>query len=95
MDYKVEFASLDDLAELLERVGMRLHAKNRIAAGESGYLWHLAEVIRATGALARMEQDDPTLRDDFGDGYRSAALSDEEQLARILNLIKDQRKKLS
>lgn len=45
-------------------------------------------------ALARMEQDDPTPRDKFGDGYRSATLSDEEQLARILNLIEGQRKKL-
>lgn len=36
------FGSLQELAELLEAIGIRLHAKNRISGGESGYLWHRA-----------------------------------------------------
>jgi hypothetical protein len=51
-DNKSDFQALEELTGLLEEIEMSLHAKNRITGGESNFLWHLAEAIRATGRLA-------------------------------------------
>lgn len=83
----VDFRSLDELAELLEELGLRLHAKNRIAGGESGYFWHLAETIRKTGLLATRIVKSPELLEIFGDGRQAGTIPENEQQDHFLALL--------
>jgi hypothetical protein len=80
------FRSPHELAELLEGIGLRLHAKNRIA-GESGYLWHLAEVIRGAGRLAGRFDAEPEIRGLFGDGYSAGTVPLAEQRDQFVRLL--------
>lgn len=84
-----EFGSRQELAELLEAIGLRLHAKSRIAGGESGYLWHLAETIRSAGRLAIRADNEPDLHALFGDGYEAGTVPRGEQQAKFLELLRD------
>lgn len=83
----VDFRSLDELAELLEGLGLRLHAKNRIAGDESGYLWHLAETIRKAGLLAARFGKEPELHGVFGDGQQAGTIPENEQQDHFLALL--------
>lgn len=85
------FTGPEDLADLLEEIGMRLHARNRISAGESVYYWHLAEVIRKAGCLARLATTDPALEESFGSGYDTGTIPDEMKEGRFFELLKNQR----
>ncbi len=85
---KGAFGSPQELADLLEAIGLRLHAQNRIAGGESNYLWHLAEVIRGAGRLAaRFDAED--LGALFGDGYDAGSIPSAEQQDHFLALLKE------
>ena len=84
-----DFETLEELAGLLEALGLRLHAKNRIAGGESVYLWHLAETIRKTGHLATRFGKEPELHELFGDGYQTGIIPDNEQRNRFLSLLSE------
>ncbi len=85
-----DFGSLEELAALLEAIGLRLHAKNRIAGGESGYVWHLAETIRNAGHLATRAVNETELLALFGDGYSQGSIPREAQLEHFLSLLKEQ-----
>ena len=50
----------------------RLHAKNRIWLGESGYAWLLARLIAALGEDFREALADPEVAQDFGAAYPPA-----------------------
>lgn len=84
---EVNFESVRDLANVLERLGLRLHAKNRISGGESKFLWHLAEIIRASGHLARDFEGGTELDVLFGDGWREGAIPRKDQRKEFLNLL--------
>ena len=58
----------------MERIGLRMHAINRMARGEQGLDWELAEVVRRLGRLVARASDDPDLRPLFGDGYSRGTL---------------------
>ncbi len=62
----------------------RLHAKNRIWLGESGYAWHLARLIAAVGEDFREALADPEIAKEFGDAYQTARLEDAAQLDAVL-----------
>lgn len=83
------FRSPQELADLLEDIGLRLHAQNRIAGGESNYLWHLAEVIRGAGRLAaRFDAEHEELRALFGDGYDAGTILAKEQWSHFLEMLR-------
>ncbi len=81
------FESIRDLADILEYLGLRLHAKNRISGGESKFLWHLAEIIRASGHLARDFEGDTELDVLFGDGWLEGTIPREDQRKEFLSLL--------
>lgn len=84
------FGSPKELAELLERIGLRLHAKNRVAGGESNYLWHLAEAIRGMGRLAaRFDAEDEELFEQYGDGYQAGTIPAAERQDRFFALLQE------
>jgi hypothetical protein len=83
-----DFKSPEELAELLQAVGRRLHGFNRISGGESGYLWNLAEIIRGCGQLAERFAEDTSLREKYGDGYQRASIPEKEQLGHLLEQLK-------
>lgn len=60
-DKEVDFQSFEELAEILEKIGLSLHAKNRIAGGEDNFVWYLAEAIRSVGQLATRAENEPEL----------------------------------
>ena len=90
-EQEISFNSPEDLAILLEQVGMRLHAKNRISGSESVYYWHLAEVIRKAGLLARLAGTDLAMMVSFGDGYEAGTIPEEQKEDKFLELLKEQR----
>jgi len=81
------FRDLHELAEILEALGQHLHTKNRIALGESGYYWHLAETLRKLGRLATLPTEFPTVEEDFGHTYLPGTLAHDEQTRRFLSLL--------
>ena len=87
-DQRGTFGSPAELADLLESIGLRLHAKNRIGGGESNYLWHLAETIRGAGRLAAQFGESPAeLRALFGDRHDAGSIPAMEQQGRIFLML--------
>jgi len=81
-----DFASADELAALLEVIGLRLHARNRVAMGEQHFAWEVAELIRRIGSdLVPLMQDAQT-QADFGDGYNEGRLDPAARRARLIAL---------
>lgn len=89
-DQTGEFRTREELGDLLENIGLRLHAKNRTAAGESVFLWHLAEALRATGRLALNAISDPELEGQFGNAYQTGSIPTGDELDHFLKLLKEQ-----
>lgn len=81
------FNDLHELAEILEALGLHLHAKNRIALGESGYYWHLAETLRKLGRMTTLGQDVPALEEKFGSADTQSGLAHNESTRRFLALL--------
>lgn len=81
-----DFASPEELAALLEAIGLRLHGKNRIGMGEQTFAWEVAELIRRIGSdLVPLLQDEAT-QADFGDGYGQGRLNATARRARLVDL---------
>jgi hypothetical protein len=85
-----QFQTLEELNDLLDRIGLRLHSRNRIAAGESVFLWHLAETIRATGRLALTSNTVPHSEGSFGSGYERESITRSDQLDHFLSLLMEE-----
>ena len=83
----LDFKSPEELEAALRRLASRLHYVNRVS-GESHFTWSLAEMIRATGDLARLLNDDATTAE-FGTGYSEPGLTRAERKARILQMLAD------
>lgn len=84
------FGSLEELAAMLEEIGLRLHSKNRIAGGESRYLWLLAETIIKSGRLALVAADDDETRTLYGDGYTDGSIPRNQQLSHFMAALEKQ-----
>ncbi|GGL52579.1 hypothetical protein [Wenxinia marina] len=81
------YRSPDELQEVLRGLGQRLHYLNRVAIGESGFAWHLAEAIVAVGRLVPL-LDDAETRRAFGDGWTKGAVPREAQVDHLLALLR-------
>ena len=75
-----DFQSGEDFAAVMAGLAARLHAKNRIWLGESGYAWHLARLIAAVGEDFREALADPESAKDVGHTYQTAGLEDAAKL---------------
>lgn len=65
----IDFKSPEDFAEVCGHLSRRLHYVNRVAGGESGAMWQLADLLRRIGAALGRIQDDPGIKAAFGDGW--------------------------
>lgn len=81
-----EFRNPEELKALLDLASRRLHYINRVAGGESHYIWHLAQMIKAVGDLADLI-DDAQTKADFGNGYSAGRLDDDQARTRIMELL--------
>ncbi|MEZ5797943.1 MAG: hypothetical protein R3D63_10965 [Paracoccaceae bacterium] len=79
-----DFSSGEDFAALMAGLAGRLHAKNRIWLGESGYAWQVAQLLTAVGVDFRDALADPEVTRDFGDAYAEARLGRAEQVDALL-----------
>ncbi|MDU8914167.1 hypothetical protein [Aestuariicoccus sp. MJ-SS9] len=85
----VDSQSIEELANLLEEIGLSLHAKNRVAGGESNFVWYLAEGIRSVSQLAARLENDRKLHQLFGDAYHSGTLAEEAEHDYFFALLRD------
>lgn len=83
---RADFASPEELAALLDAIGLRLHAQNRVGMGEQAYAWEIAELIRRIGADLVPLLADSNIQADFGDGYAAGKLDAEARRARLIEL---------
>ncbi|WP_425099814.1 hypothetical protein [Tropicibacter sp. S64] len=85
-DDPLKFQSPEELEALLGALSSRLHYINRVAAGESGYYWWYAELLRAAARLAPLLNDEE-MRKTFGDGWTPG--TDPDPRARMLVLLEE------
>jgi hypothetical protein len=71
-----DFASPEDFAQVLAAIPARLHAKNRIALGESVFAWQVAGTLTRLGRVFAEGLDDPVVHTLFGDGYTKGTLDE-------------------
>ncbi len=81
------FDSAEELAALMEAIGLALHGKNRMGLGEQHFAWELAQVIRACGVVAGAHLTDSRTQAEFGDAYAKGSLPDRERRATLLAMI--------
>ena len=79
-----DFQSGEEFAAVMAGLAAKLHAKNRIWLGESGYAWHVARLIAALGEDFREALADPEVAQDFGEAYQTARLDEAAQLDALL-----------
>ena len=85
----INFHSLDELSQILELLGRKLHAKNRIAGGECDVLWFLAETIRKAGLVSRLASEADQY-DDILNGFENSEVRDDPDVMRFLSLLSAQ-----
>ena len=81
-----DFKSPQELTQLLDSTSRRLHYINRVS-GESNFVWHLAELIRAVGQMAPLI-DDHDISAEFGDGWTSGKIAAPDQTDRLIALLR-------
>jgi hypothetical protein len=79
-----KFDSPEELSELLGAFGARMHYVNRVAMGESKFVWWYAELLRAAARLAPQMTDADTSTA-FGDGWSKGTEPDPK--ARLLEML--------
>jgi hypothetical protein len=79
-----DFGSGEDFAKVMSGLAATLHAKNRIWMDESGYAWHVAQLLAALGEEFRAAPNDPAVIADFGDAHHTARLDDAAQVDALL-----------
>ena len=80
------FTSPEALDAHLRQVAARLHHINRVAMGESRFVWWYAELLKAAGRMAPLMKD-PEVADRFGDGWTPGTSSDPR--AELLALLEE------
>ena len=85
----INFQSLDELSQILESLGRKLHAKNRIAGGECDVLWYLAETIRKAGRVSKLASEADHY-DDILNNFEISEDGDDPDVMRFLSLLSAQ-----
>jgi hypothetical protein len=85
------FASPEEFGDLCAGLADALHAKNRIAMGESQFVWQVADALRRLGRCFETHYDDPAIRAAFGNGWATGSLPREERAAALFALIYPQK----
>ncbi len=85
-----DFGSPEELSQLLEQLGLRLHARNRIAGGESDYLWHVAEALRAIGRMTSEINAGFGPTAENGEAITPESLTESDQINRFLARLRDE-----
>jgi hypothetical protein len=90
MDQDSDFRTHEELRDLLERIGLKLHAKNRVSGGEVALVWHIAETIRAAGRLAIRSKSGPELEDRLGNRFDRGETVKNRELGQFLLLLREE-----
>lgn len=81
------FASPEEFGDLCAGLADALHAKNRIAMGESQFVWQVADALRRLGHCFETHYANPAVKAAFGDGWTSGTLPREERAAALFALM--------
>jgi hypothetical protein len=84
-----DFGSGEEFAQVMSGMAAKLHAKNRIWMDESGYAWHVAQLLSALGEEFRAALKDAAVVADFGDAHHVARLDDAAQVDALLSRLRD------
>ena len=79
-----KFESPEELATFLRAFSSRLHYLNRVAMGESGYVWWYAELLDAMSKMAPL-MTEKEAHAAFGDGWTQGTNADPKAL--ILDIL--------
>ena len=83
----LDFGSKEEFRALCHYLSMRMHYLNRVAMGEQGFAWQVAEAMAALGRVFDEGHDDSDTGALFGDGWAPGTLSEDEARAYLLSLI--------
>ena len=83
----LDFTSPEEFEEVCRHLAKRLHYINRVAAGESGAVWQLAEMLNRIGPMLAKVKDDPEIRAAFGDGWTAGRVAREDRPAALFELL--------
>ena len=82
-------SELSELSEILEVLGLKLHAKNRIAGEECDVLWYLAETIRKAGLVSELASEADHY-DDILNSFEHSEVRNDPDVMRFLSLLSAQ-----
>ena len=88
---RLDFRSPEEFRLACRALAGRLHYLNRVAMGESHFVWEIAELLSRIGATFEAHHDDKETNAAFGDGWSEGTLSREEARAHLLALIGESR----
>jgi hypothetical protein len=88
---KFNFETLEELSELLEGVGLRIHMFNRISYDDSEYVWQLAETLRKTALLAQLLNKFPRPDDILSSCYNADNVEEDDIEQKFLELLRNQK----
>ena len=82
-----DFTSPAEFEAVCRHLSRRLHYINRVAAGESGAVWALADLLNRVGPMLARVQDDPEIRAVFGDGWMAGSVDRDDRPEALFALL--------
>lgn len=86
---RLDFKSKEEFQLACRALSGRMHYLNRVAIGESGFVWEVAEITAAIGRAFEAYYDDPEIARAFGDGWTKGTLTRQERRAYLFKLMFD------
>lgn len=82
-----DFTSPEEFEAVCRHLSRRLHYINRVAAGESGAVWALADLLDRVGPMLARVQKDDEIRAAFGDGWTAGSVDRADRPAALFDLL--------
>lgn len=82
-----DFTSPAEFEAVCRHLSRRLHYINRVAAGESGAVWALADLLNRVGPMLARVQDDPGIKVAFGDGWTAGEIDRADRPAALFAVL--------
>ena len=82
----IDFTSKEEFREVCRHLSARMHYLNRVAMGESGFAWTMAEVMARLGRVFEERYDDKEVQAAFGDGWTAGTVAREDRVEALIKL---------
>ncbi|UYV36204.1 hypothetical protein N4R57_14385 [Rhodobacteraceae bacterium D3-12] len=85
----LEFKSKEEFRATCHALASRMHYLNRVAMGESGFSWEVAEMLKQLGRVFESDYASPETQAAFGNGYSAGTLTKAERRAHLIKRLTD------